>query len=185
MAKRASDKVRRIVEALLFAAPSALPPKKIADTIGDTDVRVVRKQIEQLQKEYDEEGRSFQIQEIAGGYQIRTRPDYAAYVQQLKREREDAHLSQAALETLAIIAYKQPVVRADIVAIRGVESDEMVRSLARRGYIKIVGRKEEPGRPLLYGTTKHFLQKFGINSLKDLPKLEEVLPSKPVFKAGR
>lgn len=185
MAKRSSDQVKLITEALLFASPQPLPANKIANVVGNTDARAVRKAIDKLTQEYQEQGHAFQVQEIAGGFQVRTRPDFAEHVQQLKRERDDSRMSQAALESLAIIAYKQPVTRADIVAIRGVESDEVIRGLARRGYIKIVGRKEEPGRPLLYGTTQTFLERFGINSLRDLPKLDEVLPKGPDFKAGR
>lgn len=185
MAKRSSEEVKRVTEALLFAAGSPLPPKKIAQIIGDTDVRAVRQQIEALSQEYDEEARAFQVQEVAGGYQVRTRPDFGDYVLQLKRDRDDSRLSHAALEALAIVAYKQPVSRADIVAIRGVESDEVIRGLARRRLIKVVGRKEEPGRPLLYGTTQAFLEKFGIRTLDGLPELDEVLPKGPDFRAGR
>jgi len=185
MAKRSSDQVKLVTEALLFASPQPLPAKKIAQIVGNTDARVVRTAIEKLTEEYDEQGHAFQIQEIAGGFQIRTRSDFAEHVQQLKRDRDESRMSQAALESLAIVAYKQPVTRADIVAIRGVESDEVIRGLARRGYIKVVGRKEDPGRPLLYGTTQSFLEKFGISSLSDLPKLGEVLPRGPDFKAGR
>ena len=185
MAKRSSDQVKRVVEALLSASPTPLPAKKLAQVVGSTDARVVRKQIEALRKEYDEQGHAFQVQEIAGGFQLRTRPEYGDHVQQLKRDRDESRMSQAALEALAIVAYKQPVTRADIVAIRGVESDEVIRGLARRRLIKVTGRKEVPGRPLEYGTTEHFMEKFGISSLKDLPKLEEVLPKGPDFRAGR
>ncbi len=187
MVKLSSEEVKRIVEAMLFASPTPLPAKRMAKVIDGADVRAVRKAVEQLKAEYDEEGRSFQVQEIAEGYQIRTRPEYGEWVQELKRERDESRLSGAALETLAIVAYKQPVTRADIAAIRGVESDEVIRSLARRGLIKVVGRKEEPGRPLLYGTTPFFLEQFGIRSINDLPKLEEILPPTEdvQFKAGR
>jgi len=185
MAKRTADEIKRIVEALLFASPTPLAPKRIVKSIGDADVRAVRKAIETLTKEYDEQARSFQVQEVADGYQIRTRPEYSEWVQALKRERDESRLSGAALETLAIIAYKQPVTRAEIAAIRGVESDEVARSLARRGLIRVTGRREEPGRPLEYGTTQFFLEKFGISSLRDLPKLEDILPSQIEFKAGR
>ena len=185
MAKRTKDDIKRIVEAMLFASPTPLPARKMSQVIGDTDVRSVKQAISDLTKEYDDEGRSFQIQEIADGFQIRTRAHYAEWVQALKREREDGRMSGAALETLAIVVYKQPVTRADIAGIRGVESDEVIRNLARQGLIKAVGRKEEPGRPLLYGTTQLFLEKFGISSLNDLPKLEEILPQQSGFKAGR
>ena len=185
MAKRSSDEVKRIVEALLFASPSPLSAKRMSSAIGDTDVRAIKKAIDQLAQEYDDTGRAFQVQEIADGYQIRTRPEYADWVQYLKRERDESRLSPAALETLAIVAYKQPVTRAEIAAVRGVESDEVVRSLAHRGLIRIKGRREEPGRPLEYETTHFFLEKFGISSLHDLPKLEEILPPDTGFKAGR
>ncbi len=185
MANRSHYEVKRIVEALLCASPVPLPPKKMSQVVGNTDVRAIRKAVEELKQEYEEGERSFQIQEIAEGYQMRTKPDYGEWVQALKRDRDDSRLSGAALETLAIVAYKQPVTRAEIAAIRGVESDEVVRNLARRGLIRYTGRREEPGRPMEYGTTPFFLEKFGISAIKDLPKLEEILPPDIDFKAGR
>src|SRR5690606_33522853 len=118
--------------------------------------------------------RSFRVEQVAGGYQILTRPQYKDAVAALHRTKQDNKLSPAAMETLAIVAYKQPILRAEIETIRGVACGEVLRSLMDRHLVKIVGRAEELGRPMLYGTTKTFLQVFGLGTLKDLPKAEEL-----------
>ena len=177
MAKQRSkspEKTRQITEALLFAAHEPLTARRMADIIEGVGVAEVRKAIEELKALYDEQARAFQVHEIAGGYQLFSRPEYRKYVQKLRRTRGDGRLTQAALETLAIVAWKQPIIRADIEAIRGVQSGEMLRHLAERGLVKIVGRLDVIGRPLLYGTTKKFLQHFGLKSLKEMPKLGEL-----------
>lgn len=117
---------------------------------------------------------AFRIEEIAGGYQMMTLPAYNPWLRKLLRVRTDNKLTQAALETLAIVAYKQPLIRADIEAIRGVASGEVLRNLMYKGLVKIVGRAEVLGRPMLYGTTRRFLDVFGLKSLKDLPNVEEL-----------
>lgn len=167
--------VEAVIEAILFASDEPLSAERlvaIAEFTGG--VKQVKKCIETLNEQYSHSGRSFRIEEIAGGFQMMTLPEYNNWLRKLLRERGDNKLTSAALETLAIIAYKQPVIRADVEVIRGVACGEMIRSLMYKGLVKIVGKAEILGRPLLYGTTKKFLEVFGLNSLKDLPKAEEL-----------
>jgi segregation and condensation protein B len=164
-----------VIEAILFASDEPLSAErlvKIAEFNGG--VKQVKKCIETLNQQYQQSGRAFRIEEIAGGYQMMTLPEYNNWLKNLLRQRADNKLSPAALETLAIVAYKQPIIRADIESIRGVACGEMVRSLMYKGLVKIVGKAEVLGRPLLYGTTKKFLEVFGLSDLKDLPKAEEL-----------
>lgn len=139
---------------------------------GATDA--VAKAVEHLNGEYEKTGRSFRIEQIAGGYRFMTLPRFAQVIEAFKGSRAKSTLSHAALETLAIIAYKQPVTRAQLEAIRGVATGEVLRTLIDRRLVTIAGRAEELGRPLLYGTTKHFLELFGLSSIKDLPSVEEL-----------
>ncbi len=171
----------QIIEAVLFSSDTPLPASKIASVIGALSAREIRATVERLNANYQRCNCAFHIQEIAGGFQMLTRPEYANYLRQLYKVRAESKLSPASLETLAIIAYKQPVLRAEIEAIRGVACGEMIRTLMEKDLIKIVGRAEELGRPMLYGTTKRFMQVFGLASLDDLPKVPELLPpSRPV-----
>ena len=124
--------------------------------------------------DYDTQGRSFQIEEIAGGYQLFTKPEYYEWVAKLRKKSGETKLSQASLETLAIIAYKQPILRADLESIRGVQSGQIIRLLMEKDLVKVIGRDESLGHPLLYGTTKKFLEYFGLKDLQDLPKIEEL-----------
>ncbi len=163
-----------VLEAVLFAADEPFTPAKLAEIIGVGSVKDVREHIKQLNKKYRQMTCSFRIEAIAGGYQMLTLPAFNPWLQKLMRVRGETKLSPAALETLAIIAYKQPILRVDIEAIRGVACGEMVRQLSEKGLVKIVGRAEVLGRPLLYGTTKRFLEVFGLNSLKDLPTAEDL-----------
>ena len=164
-----------IVEALLFSTDAPLPASKIAQLLGDAATgREVRACIDQLNERYAAQGASFRIEALAGGYQMLTLPVFTAWLGKLRKARTDTKLSAAALETLAIVAYKQPVLRADVEAIRGVAVGDMLVRLREMNLVKIVGRAEEIGRPLLYGTTRRFLDVFGLASLKDLPKLDEV-----------
>lgn len=162
-----------VIEAVLFASDEPLTVKRIADIV-ETGVKQVKDNIKSLNKKYTDSNNAFRIEQIAGGYQMLTLTPYNAWLKKLLRARSDGKLSAAALETLAIISYKQPIIRADIEAIRGVAAGEMIRSLMHKGLVKIVGRAEVLGRPMLYGTTKKFLELFGLNSLKDLPKTEEL-----------
>lgn len=167
--------LKPILEAVLFAAGEPLTTRRIADAMGDdVDGNDVRKVLEALKKEYDEQSRGFALDEIAGGWQMLSRPEYGEYVSELIRSRDSGKLSQAALETLAIIAYRQPVGRAEVENIRGVQAGPMLRTLLERRLIRIAGREDVPGRPFLYATTKQFLERMGLKSLKDLPKVEDV-----------
>ena len=170
----AQDEVAATVEAILFASDTPLPAAKIAHVAELPGQRVVKQAVEALNDRYERAGAAFRIEQIAGGYQMLTLGPYNHWLRKLLRARGDSKLSAAALETLAIIAYKQPIIRADVEAIRGVAAGEMIRGLMYKGLVKIVGRAEVLGRPMLYGTTKRFLEVFGLNSLKDLPKVEEL-----------
>ena len=163
---------KKIVEALLIATDQPVKPAQIAKILGGgTDTRQVRKIVGELRGEYEVQGRAFQIEEIAEGFQILTKPEFRDWVAELKRARREDKLSPSAVETLAIVAFKQPVLRAEIDDIRGVHAGPILRGLIEKGLVKIVGRQNVPGRPLLYGTTRKFLEVFGLNSLKDLPSL--------------
>ena len=164
---------RSIVEALLFSSDAPLSAGKLAQILGIGTAADVKQHVEQLNQEYESTGRAYRIQLIAGGFQIFTLPVYDTWIGKLRKVRADTRLSQAALETLAVIAYKQKVLRENIEEIRGVAAGDIILRLREMKMIKIVGRAEEVGRPLLYGTTGRFLEAFGLANLKDLPKLEE------------
>ena len=168
----ASEK-RRIVEALVLSSSEPISAAKLAEIIPYCDAGEVKDLVNELNTEYAEQDRSFEIWEVAGGFQIRTRAEFSGYLQKLQKERA-LRLSQAALETLAIIAYRQPVTRAEIEDVRGVDVGATVKSLLERHLIRIAGQREVPGRPMLYGTTRRFLEIFGLESLKNLPTLREL-----------
>ena len=165
--------VESVTEAVLFASDEPLREARLADIVG-TSASQIRQHIKNLNDKYQANNNAFRIEQIAGGYQMMTLSHYNHWLQKLLRARDAGKLSPAALETLAIIAYKQPIIRADIETIRGVAVGEIIRTLMYKGLVKIIGRAEVVGRPLLYGTTKKFLEVFGLNSLKDLPKIEEL-----------
>ncbi len=165
--------VESVIEAILFATDEPLTDSRLA-AIVETSAKQVRESIESLNAKYVANHNAFRIEQIAGGYQMLTLNLYNSWLKKMLRARSDTKLSPAALEALAIIAYKQPIIRADIEAVRGVASGEVIRSLMYKGLVKIAGRAEILGRPMLYGTTKKFLEVFGLNSLKDLPKAEEL-----------
>lgn len=165
--------VESVVEAVLFASDESLTDARLASII-ETSPKEIRRHIKNLNDKYQANNNAFRIEQIAGGYQMLTLSPYNHWLKKLLRARSDNKLSPAAMETLAIIAYKQPVIRADIEAIRGVAVGEVIRSLSYKGLVKIVGRAEVLGRPMLYGTTKKFLEVFGLNTLKDLPKVQEL-----------
>jgi segregation and condensation protein B len=165
--------VESVIEAILFATDEPLTDGRLA-SIVETTAKQVRESIENLNAKYQANNNAFRIEQIAGGYQMLTLNTYNSWLKKMVHARSDSKLSAAALETLAIIAYKQPIIRADIEAVRGVAAGEVIRSLMYKGLVKIVGRAEILGRPMLYGTTKKFLEVFGLNSLKDLPKAEEL-----------
>jgi len=165
--------VETVVEAVLFASDEPLSEARLANIV-ETSVKQARQCIKDLNDKYQANNNAFRIEQIAGGYQMLTLSPYNYWLKKLLRARSDSKLSPAAVETLAIIAYKQPVMRADIEVVRGVATGEVIRTLCYKGLVKIVGRAEVLGRPMLYGTTKKFLEVFGLNTLKDLPKIEEL-----------
>ncbi len=171
---KSPDEVKRIVEALLFAVQEPISVRKISEIIEGTEAKEIREVIQQLREEYDTHDRVFQIEEIANGFQLLSRPEYHEWISKIRKKSGESKLSQQALETLSIIAYKQPIIRADIEAIRGVQSGQMIRTLIEKGLVKITGRDEVLGRPLLYGSTTKFLDHFGLKSIKDLPKVEDL-----------
>jgi len=162
-----------IVEAVLMSSDDSLSGSKIAQILGVGTANDVKKHVETLNERYEREGASFRIELIAKGYQIMTQPMYDRWIGKLFKARSDSRLSPALLETLAIVAYKQPVLRAEVEAVRGVACGEMLSRLRDVNLARIVGRAEEIGRPLLYGTTTRFLEIFGLSSLKDLPKIDD------------
>jgi len=168
-----ANEKRRIVEALVLSSSEPISAAKLAELIPYCDAGEVKDLVNELNTEYAEQDRSFEIWEVAGGFQIRTRAEFSGYLQKLQKERA-LRLSQAALETLAIIAYRQPVTRAEIEDVRGVDAGATVKSLLERHLIRIAGQREVPGRPMLYGTTRRFLEIFGLESLKNLPTLREL-----------
>lgn len=171
-----------IVEALLMSTDTPLAGNKIAQLLGVGDGNDVRRHVESLNRRYEAQGASFRIRTIAKGYQVLTQPEFDTWVRKLLKARADSRLSNAALETLAIVAYKQPILRADIESIRGVAVGDMLVRLREMNLVRIAGRAEEIGRPLLYGTTKKFLDVFGLASLNDLPKLEVEGGDRPIPK---
>jgi segregation and condensation protein B len=168
----------RTLEALLFSTHHPLTAGRLAELLELESTKPIRRAIKELNEQYITGDRSFRIEQVAGGFQMLTLPEFGEVLKTLHQKEVDAKLTKAALETLAIIAYKQPILRADIEAIRGVACGETIRSLMEKHLVKIAGRAEEPGRPILYGTTKRFLELFGLNSLKDLPQ-SEVMPPPP------
>jgi segregation and condensation protein B len=161
-----------ILEALLMSTHHPLTAGRLAEVVGVSATKPVRQAIKELNRQYESGGRSFRVEQVAGGFQLLTLPVYGEHLQKLHQKEADAKLTKAALETLAIVAYKQPVLRADVEAIRGCACGETIRSLMEKHLLKIAGRAEEPGRPILYGTTKRFLELFGLNTVKDLPQPE-------------
>ncbi|AWM38648.1 SMC-Scp complex subunit ScpB [Gemmata obscuriglobus] len=173
---RARDAKLARLEAALFLADEPLPARKLADVVGLRGVAEARELVARLQQFYDADGSAFQVEEIAGGYQLLTRTVYHTWLARLKRTGHELKLSPAALETLAVIAYKQPIMRAEVEKVRGVACGEVVRQLMEKGLVRIAGRHDSLGRPQVYGTTKKFLQAFGLNTLSDLPEVESLRP---------
>jgi segregation and condensation protein B len=164
------------LEAALLVADEPLPARKLAALAGLADAGEAKKLIARLRDLYEKDGSAFQVEELAGGYQLLSRAEFHPWLIRLRRNATDAHLTAPARETLAIIAYRQPVTRADIEAIRGVGASEVLRQLMEKGLVKLAGRDDSLGRPALYETTKKFLQMFGLKSLKDLPPGEGLTP---------
>ncbi len=161
-----------VVEALLFASDAPLEAERIREVLDLGAVDEARGLVDELRTRYDEANRALTISEVAGGYRMVTRPDVAPWLVRLARARTRVRLSRASLEALAIVAYKQPVSRPEVDAIRGVNSEGVLESLMERRLVRIAGRKEAPGRPFLYETTREFLIAFGLRDVGDLPKVE-------------
>ena len=164
----------RIIEALLVGASVPLSVDRLKILTETDDGKEIRAVVEGLRIEYEESDRSFTIEEVGGGFRLYTRPEFAPWLDRLRKREEEARLSPAALETLAIVAYRQPVLRAEVEKIRGVDVGGALRTLLDRGLTKVVGRAEEPGSPMLYGTTKRFLTVFGLRNLADLPRAKDL-----------
>jgi segregation and condensation protein B len=164
--------LKKVLETLLFITDAPLPVSRIAQLCEIRNKERIEGALLELRKTYDDEGRTLQVMQVAGGWQLATRPEYGIWVRKLYHNKMTVRLTQAALETLCIIAYKQPLTRAEVEAIRGVEVIGPLDTLTQRRLITVVGRRESIGRPILYGTTSEFLRQFGLNSLDDLPKLE-------------
>jgi segregation and condensation protein B len=160
----------RRVEAVMFLARSPLSNRRIAQLAGLEDGTEARVHLKQLNAFYDAVGRSFHVKQVAGGYQLRTRPQFAQWLRKLEHLPAPSRLSGPALETLTVIAYRQPIIKAEIEAIRGVSCGEMIRQLLEKGLVRISGRSEMLGHPFLYSTTKLFLTTFGLSSLESLPR---------------
>ncbi len=167
------------VEAALMAADEPLTPRRLAQAAGLGEAAEARRLVGRLRELYDRDGTAFQVEEVAGGYQLLTRPEFHPWLVRLRRGGKDVRLSAAARETLAIIAYRQPITRADVEAVRGVQCDEVLRQLMEKGLVRITGRDDSLGRPMLYGTTKKFLQAFGLKSLRELPPAPDLIPRPP------
>ena len=169
------DALSRAIEAVVMVAVEPVPPGLLAELVEEP-VERVEAACARLAAEYRDEGRGFVLARVAGGYRYQTHPDLAPYVERFANRDVSHRLSTAALETLAIVAYRQPVSRAQIAALRGVNADGVVRLLEQRGYIVAVGRAEGPGQPVLFGTTDLFLERLGLDDLSQLPPVEDFLP---------
>lgn len=167
------DDLKNIIESLLFVAEAPLTVDQIKDVLTLADRKMIKEALNNLIVDYEERQGAFILHEVAGGYQFRTRPEYVPWIKRLLQPKP-ARLSKAALETLAIVAYKQPLIRSDIEHLRGVDCGGVLRMLLERKLIRVLGRKEIPGRPLIYATTKEFLQVFDLKNLKDLPTPKEI-----------
>jgi len=176
------NEVRRALEAILLVAEEPVDPHLLAQLLEVSPARV-DEVCAALAVSYEDEERGFVLARVAGGYRLQTHPDLAAYVERFVLDGLPARLSGAALETLAIVAYRQPVSRPQVASVRGVNADAVMRTLAHRGYIEEVGRDPGPGQAVLYGTSRLFLEKLGIDSLADLPPLSSFVPGPEVVEA--
>jgi segregation and condensation protein B len=163
----------QIVEALLFASPEPLNQSRL-NTVFEDDALKLSDLVKKLREKYEKEKHGFEVRKVAGGYQFATRAEFSPWVRRLIQNPSKLKLSAAALESLAIVAYKQPLSRFEIESIRGVDCSGVLKTLLSRQLLKIAGRAEGPGRPLLYGTTREFLEHFGLDRLSDLPRLREI-----------
>jgi segregation and condensation protein B len=167
--------IKPILESLIFVSESPVRLETLVEILPELGKEAILEGIHRIQIEYEEDSKGMDLVEVSGGYQFRTKPKWAEWVQRLKKSKT-VKLSRSALETLAIVAYRQPIIRPTIEEIRGVDSGWVLRTLLEKGLIKIMGRKEIPGRPIVYGTTKTFLEIFSLNTLSDLPIPKEIQP---------
>ena len=181
-ADQRSDEVRRAVEAILMVAIDPVPPNLLAQLL-EVSTRTIESECEALAADFEAEGRGFVLARVGGGYRFQSHPDQAPWVERFVMEGQSSRLTAAALETLAIVAYKQPVSRAQVSAIRGVDVDGVMRTLQQRGYIGELSRDPGPGNAVLFGTTREFLERMGLDALDDLPPLGEFVPGPEVVEA--
>ncbi|MCJ7642542.1 MAG: SMC-Scp complex subunit ScpB [Desulfobacterales bacterium] len=167
--------IKPILESILFVSESPVRLKTLLEIIPEAGKETILEGIRTLMKEYEDPSKGMELVEVAGGYQLRTKSQCAEWISRLKKAKP-VKFSQSAMETLAIVAYRQPVIRSQIEAIRGVDAGWILRTLMEKGLIKMMGRKDLPGRPIIYGTTQGFLELFSLNSLQDLPTLKEIQP---------
>jgi segregation and condensation protein B len=165
------------VEAALIAADELLTARRLTTVAGLADATEARRLVTRLQALYEQDGSAFQVEELAGGWQLLTKPEFHPWLSRLRRTAAEARLTPALREALTIVAYRQPITRADLDAVRGVQSADVLRQLMERGLVRIAGRDDSLGRPQLYGTTKKFLQTFGFKTIRDLPPAEGVGPT--------
>jgi len=167
--------IKPILESLFFVSESPIRLETFVEILPESSKEAILEGIRRIKTEYEEDSKGIELVEVAGGYQFRTKPKWAQWIQRLKKAKS-VRLSRSALETLAIVAYRQPIIRPAIEEIRGVDSGWVLRTLLEKGLIKIMGRKNMPGRPIVYGTTKTFLELFSLNTLSDLPTPKEIQP---------
>jgi segregation and condensation protein B len=167
--------IKPILEGLIFVSETPIRLETLVEVLPESTKEAILEGIHRIQKEYEEDSRGLQLVEVASGYQFRTKPKWAEWIHRLKKAKA-VKLSRSALETLAIVAYRQPVIRPEVEEIRGVDSGWVLRTLLEKGLIKMMGRKDLPGRPIVYGTTKAFLELFSLSALSDLPTLKEIQP---------
>lgn len=167
------NNIKAVIEALLFSSENPLTLEQIKYALGGLEDGNIRSLLEELKSEYEASQRGLRIIEIAGGFQMTTPADFVCFLRRLHKERKIERLSKPALETLAIIAYKQPLTKIEVQSLRNVNIDGLIDNLKDKDFIRIVGRKDTPGRPFVFGTTRRFLEYFGLKSLDDLPKMED------------
>jgi len=166
------DNIKAVIEALLFASEKPLTLEQIKNTLDGLDTGEIRRLLREMQSEYESGRRGLRIMEIADGFRMATASEFAPFLKKMYKQRRVERLSRPALETVAIVAYKQPVTKLEIESIRNVNVDGLMENLLEKGIIRVAGRKKAPGRPKLYGTTRQFLEYFGLRSLEELPKIE-------------
>jgi segregation and condensation protein B len=170
--------IKPILEGIFFISDSSIRLETLVEILPESNREEILEGIVRIKTEYEDGSKGMELVEIAGGYQFRTKPRWAEWINRLKKAKT-VKLSRSALETLAIIAYRQPIIRPAIEEIRGVDSGWVLRTLLEKGLVKMMGRKDLPGRPMIYGTTRTFLEVFSLNTLADLPTLKEVQPPPP------